>query len=73
MILLATEGAHVGIGYLANLMARSEADGGFACREGMLFDGGPSTQMAIRAPSLRVDVRGGWPVPNAVVVVPRGH
>jgi exopolysaccharide biosynthesis protein len=72
VILLATEGGPVSNGYLANLMARTEADGGFGCQEGMMFDGGPSTQMSIRTKSLSVDVRGGWPVPNAVVVVPLG-
>jgi uncharacterized protein YigE (DUF2233 family) len=73
VILLATSGTQVEENWLAKLMARKEADGGFSCQDGMMFDGGPSTQMAIRTATRRVDVRGGWPVPNGVVLVPKAH
>jgi hypothetical protein len=52
-------------------MSRPEAQGGLGCTHGMMFDGGPSTQLAVRTASMHLDVRGGWGVPDAVVVVPR--
>jgi len=71
LVLIATEGAAVDANWLAWLMARPEAQGGFGCQSGLMFDGGPSTQLSLRTPSLNDDVPGGWPVPNAVVAVPR--
>jgi len=41
---------------------------GLACRNALNLDGGPSTQMAVRSSSQYIDVRGGWPVPDAIVV-----
>lgn len=71
VILLVTHGADVESNELAAIMSRPATTGGFGCRDGLMFDGGPSSQMAIRTAALNVDVPGGWPVPNAVVVVPR--
>jgi uncharacterized protein YigE (DUF2233 family) len=70
LVLIATEGK-VESNALATIMARPLDQGGLGCRQGMMFDGGPSTQLAIRTEQMRLDVRGGWGVPDAVVVVPR--
>lgn len=71
VILLVTAGQPVEANWLAQWMARPESSGGLGCQSGLMFDGGPSTQLAVRTKALNVDVPGGWPVPNAVVVVPR--
>jgi exopolysaccharide biosynthesis protein len=71
IILLVTHGADVESNELAAIMARPATTGGFGCRDGLMFDGGPSSQMAIRTAALNVDVAGGWSVPNGVVVLPR--
>jgi uncharacterized protein YigE (DUF2233 family) len=70
VILLATEGTAVESNALAALMAAEPAEGGLACEAGLMFDGGPSTQLWIEAPGLSRFVRGGWAVPNALVVLP---
>jgi uncharacterized protein YigE (DUF2233 family) len=70
VILLATEGAAVESNDLAAFMAAAPADGGLGCESGLMFDGGPSTQLWIDAPGLERHVRGGWAVPNALVVLP---
>lgn len=71
VLLLATEGGGVESNELAAVMATREDDGGFDCRFGVMLDGGPSTQLSIKAGDAAYEVRGGWGVPNAVVVVKR--
>ncbi|MEM6995825.1 MAG: phosphodiester glycosidase family protein [Myxococcota bacterium] len=51
------------------LAASGEA--GLDCRDALLLDGGPSTQLAARAGSLDRAVAGGWGVPNAIGFAPR--
>lgn len=70
IVLIATEGAPMEANALAALMARDQSDGGLGCRSGLMFDGGPSTQLFASAGPIDVDLRGGWGVPNALVVVP---
>jgi len=68
LILVATELGDVESNDLARFMARAESSGGLGCRDGLMFDGGPSTQLRIATDALKLEVRGGWPVPNALVV-----
>ncbi len=70
VILLATEGSPVESNALAAFMAAEPADAGLGCEAGLMFDGGPSAQLWIEAPGLSRFVRGGWAVPNALVVLP---
>lgn len=68
LVLLATELQPVESNALAAFMAREAGQGGLGCRAGLMFDGGPSTQLRVTTAPLSLDVRGGWGVPNAVVV-----
>jgi len=70
VVLVTTEGAPVESNALAAFMAASPAGGGLGCEAGLMFDGGPSTQLWVQAPGLALNVRGGWGVPNALVVLP---
>ena len=38
------------------------------CRDALNLDGGPSTQLTVVSVKNPVNVRGGWPVPDAVVI-----
>jgi len=55
----------------ARFLARKADKGGLGCTDALNLDGGPSTQLHARLPSLSLDVKGGWGVPNALVIVPR--
>jgi hypothetical protein len=44
---------------------------GLGCRDALNLDGGPSTQLVVRLPTLALSLPGGWGVPNALVVTPR--
>lgn len=70
VILVVTEGAPVESNALASFMAAPPAGGGLGCEAGLMFDGGPSSQLWVQAPGLALHVRGGWGVPNALVVLP---
>lgn len=70
VVLLATELGPVESNTLAAFMARGTDEGGLGCRQGLMFDGGPSTQLRVTTKPLTLDVRGGWGVPNALVVLP---
>ncbi len=41
------------------------------CRDALLLDGGPSTQLSARVGALSMDVHGGWGVPNGIGIIPR--
>jgi hypothetical protein len=43
---------------------------GLGCRDALNLDGGPSTQLVVRLPTLALSLPGGWGVPNALVVTP---
>jgi hypothetical protein len=54
----------------ARFLADAPDKGGLGCSAALNLDGGPSTQLVAKLPSLRVSVPGRWEVPNALVVVP---
>jgi uncharacterized protein YigE (DUF2233 family) len=70
LLLIATDGSAVESNELAAFMAAAPGQGGLDCDAGLMFDGGPSTQLWIHAPDLELNLRGGWGVPNALVVLP---
>ncbi len=43
----------------------------FGCPDALNLDGGPSTQMFLSAGKTRLDIPGGYGVPNALLLVPR--
>lgn len=55
----------------ARFLARPRDKGGLGCKDALNLDGGPSTQLHANLAALSVDVKGGWGVPNALVVTPR--
>jgi hypothetical protein len=54
----------------ARFLADAPDQGGLGCSAALNLDGGRSTQLVVKLPSLRLSVPGGWEVPNALVVVP---
>ena len=42
--------------------------GGLGCRDALNLDGGPSTQLTVRSKTRPIAVRGGWPVPDAIIL-----
>lgn len=54
----------------ARLLAAPLETGGAGCTEALNLDGGPSTQLTVRAGALTLD-EGGQPVPNALALIPR--
>jgi hypothetical protein len=70
VVLVTTEGEPVESNALAAFMAAPPAGGGLGCVAGLMFDGGPSAQLWVQAPGLALHVRGGWGVPNALLVLP---
>jgi hypothetical protein len=57
-----------------NTFARFLADpldrGGLGCRDALNLDGGPSTQLVVKLPTLALSVPRGWGVPNALLAAP---
>jgi Phosphodiester glycosidase len=54
----------------ARFLAEPLDKGGLGCSNALNLDGGPSTQLLVRLPSLALSFAGGWGVPNALVVSP---
>jgi hypothetical protein len=54
----------------ARFLADPPETGGLGCRDALNLDGGPSTQLVVKLPSLTLSVPGGWGVPNALVAAP---
>ena len=71
VVLLATENVPIESNDLAAVMSAPAGDRGFGCSAGLMFDGGSSTQLKISTQAFTLNVRGGWGVPNALVVVKR--
>lgn len=69
LVLVVTEA--VGLRPLAEFLARKPAAGGLGCLDALNLDGGPSTQLSLEAGPRRMDISGGWGVPNGLVVLPR--
>lgn len=71
VILLTTEDTDVYAQDLARIFHLPEARGGLECRDAMALDGGPSTQMYAEYKDLKIDIPGGWGVPNGVGIFKR--
>ena len=54
----------------ARFLADPPDRGGLGCWDALNLDGGPSTQLMVRLPTLSLSLPGGWGVPNALVVAP---
>lgn len=51
---------------LGRWLAKPAEDGGLACTDALLLDGGPSTQVSAAFGDTSVELLGGWGVPNGV-------
>ena len=54
----------------ARFLADPPNKGGLGCSDALNLDGGPSTQLVVKLPTLALSPFRGWGVPNALVVVP---
>lgn len=72
IVLVASEGGPVESNALARMMAAGQGEAGLDCQAGVMLDGGPSTQLEVASADLTLSVPGGWKVPNALAVRPRG-
>jgi len=54
----------------ARFLAERPENGGLGCVDALNLDGGPSTQLTVRLPSLAFSSAGRWGVPNALVAAP---
>lgn len=44
------------------------APDGLYCQDALNLDGGPSTQLSLKSPAHSLEIAGGWPVPDAVLI-----
>jgi hypothetical protein len=56
---------------LARVFRLSDDEGGLGCRDAMALDGGPSAQMYVEFKWMKIDIPGGWGVPNGLGVFKR--
>jgi len=68
-----SEGAPEVATAFARFLADPPDKGGLGCRDALNLDGGPSTQLVAKLPTLALSEPRGWGVPNALVVVPGGN
>lgn len=68
VVLLSTTDTEAYAQNLARIFQTRESEGGLECREALTLDGGPSAQMYGEYKSLKIDIPGGWPVPNGIGV-----
>jgi hypothetical protein len=54
----------------ARFLAEPGDKGGLGCVDALNLDGGSSTQLVVKLPTLTLSLAGGWGVPNALVVAP---
>ena len=66
VVLVNTEDTNAYAQDLARIFWLSEEEGGLGCRDAMSLDGGPSAQMYIEYKSIKIDIPGGWGVPNGL-------
>ena len=71
VILLCSEETSLYAQDLARIFRLPQAEGGLECRDALSLDGGPSAQMYADYKSLKIDIPGGWAVPNGVGVFKR--
>jgi hypothetical protein len=53
---------------LARIFGLPESEGGLECRDALALDGGGSAQMYAEYKSLKIDIPGGWAIPNGIGV-----
>jgi uncharacterized protein YigE (DUF2233 family) len=53
----------------ARFLSEPAEKAGLGCSDALNLDGGPSTQLVVRLPALRLSLPG-WGVPNALVAIP---
>ncbi len=68
VILLNSEDTDVYAQDLARIFNLPESQGGLECSDALTLDGGPSAQMYADFKSLKIDIPGGWGVPNGIGV-----
>jgi uncharacterized protein YigE (DUF2233 family) len=56
---------------LARVFWLTEEEGGLGCRDAMSLDGGPSAQLYVEYKSVKIDIPGGWGVPNGLGIFKR--
>jgi uncharacterized protein YigE (DUF2233 family) len=56
---------------LSRVFRLSEDEGGLGCRDAMTLDGGPSAQMYVEFKWVKIDIPGGWGVPNGLGIFKR--
>lgn len=66
VVLVNTEETEAYAQDLARIFWLSEDEGGLGCRDAMSLDGGPSAQMFVEYKSIKIDIPGGWGVPNGL-------
>jgi uncharacterized protein YigE (DUF2233 family) len=71
LILLHTHDTEVYAQDLARIFHLPESQGGLECVDALSLDGGPSAQMYAEYKSLKIDIPGGWGVPNGIGVFKR--
>jgi uncharacterized protein YigE (DUF2233 family) len=54
----------------ARFLADPPDKGGLGCLDALNLDGGQSTQLVVKLPTLALSLPRGWGVPNALVVAP---
>jgi len=54
----------------ARFLADAPDKGGLGCWDALNLDGGPSTQLVVKLPTMALSQPRGWGVPNALVVAP---
>jgi len=71
VILLCSEETIIYAQDLARIFRLPESEGGLECRDALSLDGGPSAQMFAEYKSLKIDIPGGWAIPNGIGVFKR--
>jgi uncharacterized protein YigE (DUF2233 family) len=56
---------------LARIFRLPESQGGLECRDAMSLDGGPSAQMFVDYKHLKLQIPGGWGIPNGIGIFQR--
>jgi exopolysaccharide biosynthesis protein len=70
-VMIVVFAAPISLSDLAENLARPPVDGGLGCWGALNLDGGPSTQLSVFTPGLRLEVEGGWGVPNGLAILPK--
>jgi len=68
IIILNTEDTEAYFQDLARIFHLPESEGGLECRDALALDGGGSAQMYAEYKTLKIDIPGGWAIPNGIGV-----